>query len=83
MDILIIVSGAIFSLLVVQVPFYILQGKHDLTANYLSAKQFFEKLNAPLGKEFITLENSAHIPNEVDFKKIISFFSNLKRGVGH
>jgi len=30
------------------------------------AKQYYELLDAPNGKEFITLEHSAHYPNQRD-----------------
>ncbi len=44
-----------------EVPVYFLSGRHDLTVNYLLAKDYFEKLEAPL-KGFYTFEKSAHSP---------------------
>ncbi|MFV8830295.1 alpha/beta hydrolase [Alkalihalobacterium sp. APHAB7] len=55
----------------IEVPIYIIQGKHDKTTNYELAKQFFSCIAAPKGKEFITLEQSAHYPNEADFNVIL------------
>ena len=60
-----------------KVPVYIIQGRHDLTANYSLAQKFFNELNAPEGKRFITLENSAHIPNEQDFKKLVTVIAEM------
>lgn len=55
----------------VDVPVYFIQGKHDKQTNYDLAKQYYELLDAPNGKEFITLENSAHYPNNLDSEVII------------
>ncbi|WP_180954228.1 alpha/beta fold hydrolase [Bacillus sp. M6-12] len=52
----------------IEVPVYFIQGKHDKATNYLLAKQYYDKLIAPKGKEFIVLENSAHYSNKEDFR---------------
>ncbi|MFP4290152.1 MAG: alpha/beta fold hydrolase [Cyclobacteriaceae bacterium] len=46
----------------VEVPVYFLHGRHDHTVSYDVAHSFYEKLEAPKGKKFITFENSAHYP---------------------
>jgi pimeloyl-ACP methyl ester carboxylesterase len=43
------------------VPVYFFEGKYDYTVNYTLAKDYFEKLEAPV-KGFYTFENSAHSP---------------------
>jgi pimeloyl-ACP methyl ester carboxylesterase len=43
------------------VPVYFLEGRYDYTVNYTLAKEYFEKLDAPI-KGFYTFENSAHSP---------------------
>jgi pimeloyl-ACP methyl ester carboxylesterase len=48
-------------------PVIIFQGKHDKSTNYELTKEYFEGLIAPAGKEFITLQQSAHYPNAYDF----------------
>ncbi|WP_456279219.1 alpha/beta fold hydrolase [Bacillus sp. AK128] len=53
-----------------QMPVYIFQGKHDKITNYDLTKEYFEDLSAPAGKYFITLDQSAHYPNEHDFSLI-------------
>ena len=58
-----------------KMPVYIFQGVHDKITNYELAKEYTEKLEAPAGKEFIILEQSAHYPNGKDLKLI---FSKLK-----
>ncbi len=54
------------------IPIYIIQGKHDKTTNYQLAKQFYDHIEVPTGKAFITLEQSAHYPNRDDFQLIIN-----------
>lgn len=44
-----------------KVPVYILQGKYDYQVSYTIAKEFAQKLKAPV-KGFYTFENSAHSP---------------------
>ncbi|MBE4907694.1 alpha/beta hydrolase [Bacillus luteolus] len=51
-------------------PAYIIQGKHDKVANFNLAKSYFDRVEAPK-KNFIILENSAHMPNEEDFEVLI------------
>jgi pimeloyl-ACP methyl ester carboxylesterase len=43
------------------IPVYFFHGKHDYTTNYDLAKDYFEKLQAPV-KRFYTFEQSAHSP---------------------
>ncbi|MEY9978706.1 alpha/beta fold hydrolase [Lysinibacillus sp. RC79] len=50
----------------IDIPVYFIQGKYDKQTNYELAKQYYELLDAPNGKEFITLEHSAHYPNTLD-----------------
>jgi len=50
----------------IDVPVYFIQGKYDKQTNYELAKRYYEFLDAPNGKHFITLEHSAHYPNALD-----------------
>ncbi len=43
------------------IPVYFIQGIYDYTVSYTLAKDYFEKLNAPV-KGFYTFEQSAHSP---------------------
>jgi pimeloyl-ACP methyl ester carboxylesterase len=43
------------------IPVYFFHGIYDYTVSYILAKDYFEKLNAPI-KGFYTFENSAHSP---------------------
>ena len=43
------------------IPVYFFHGVYDYTVSYILAKNYFEKLNAPI-KGFYTFENSAHSP---------------------
>jgi pimeloyl-ACP methyl ester carboxylesterase len=42
-------------------PVYFLEAAYDYTCNYDVAKDYFEKINAPI-KGFYTFENSSHSP---------------------
>lgn len=42
-------------------PIYFFEGRYDYTVNYALAKEYFEKLDAPV-KGFYTFEQSAHSP---------------------
>jgi pimeloyl-ACP methyl ester carboxylesterase len=53
-----------------KLPVYIFQGTHDKITNYDLTKEYIDNLDAKAGKEFITLEHSAHYPNEEDFEVI-------------
>ncbi|RHW39348.1 alpha/beta hydrolase [Lysinibacillus yapensis] len=55
---------------------YLIQGKHDKVANFDLAKDYFNRIEAPK-KKFITLENSAHMPNEEDFDVLIESIVQL------
>ena len=60
-----------------KIPFYVVQGKHDKTANFDLAKNYLEQIDAPK-KAFFTLEHSAHMPNETDFEVLIQTLSKMK-----
>ncbi|OCA88214.1 hypothetical protein A8F94_10440 [Bacillus sp. FJAT-27225] len=55
-----------------EVPVYLIQGKHDGLTNYELTKEYFDNLEAPKGKGFTTLEQSAHYPNEEDFNILVA-----------
>jgi pimeloyl-ACP methyl ester carboxylesterase len=48
-------------LLELDLPVYFFHGIHDYTVNYTLAKEYFEKLEAPM-KGFYTFDHSAHSP---------------------
>ncbi|MBY7142621.1 alpha/beta hydrolase [Virgibacillus sp. NKC19-3] len=56
-----------------QLPVFILQGRHDYQTTYTQAKRFYESVEAPL-KKMYTFENSSHTPfieEQALFYKII------------
>lgn len=63
-------------LTIFKTPVYIILGKHDKVANFDLAKGYFDRIEAPK-KKFITLENSAHMPNEEDFEVLIQSILQL------
>lgn len=63
-------------LTIFKTPIYVIQGKHDKAANFDLAKDYFDRIEAPK-KKFITLENSAHMPNEEDFEVLIQSILQL------
>lgn len=44
------------------VPVYLLQGRHDFVAPPATAEQYYQALDAPKGKQLIWFEESAHMP---------------------
>ena len=52
-------------------PVYFLEGAYDYTCAYPLAKDYFEKLNAPL-KGFYTFEHSAHSPLFEEPEKVLA-----------
>ena len=57
-----------------EIPVYLFHGIYDYTTSYTLAKDYFEKLEAPV-KGFYTFENSAHSPlfeEPVRMQKILS-----------
>lgn len=60
----------------VEVPVYILQGKHDYQTSFEMAKIYFDSLQAPR-KEFIEFSNSAHmLPYNLEIDKFIDIMNN-------
>jgi len=60
-----------------EVPVYFFQGKHDKITNYELAKEYFDRISASAGKMFITLEQSAHYPNEHDFNIMVETLTEV------
>jgi proline iminopeptidase len=57
----------------IEIPVYLIHGKHDQQVSYSLTREYFDHLKAPR-KEFFTFENSAHglIPEEPEkYKKIM------------
>jgi len=44
------------------VPVYLIAGKHDYNTPTELVKEYFEQLEAPEGKHFVLFENAAHMP---------------------
>ena len=52
-----------------EIPVYFFGGVHDYTVSYTLAKEYFEKLQAPI-KGFYTFKNSAHSPIFEETQKV-------------
>jgi pimeloyl-ACP methyl ester carboxylesterase len=44
------------------VPVYFIEGKFDMTTPAVLVEEFYNRLDAQKGKNFIYFENSAHFP---------------------
>jgi pimeloyl-ACP methyl ester carboxylesterase len=51
-----------------EVPVYLMQGAHELSARSGPTREWFDALNAP-SKQWITFENSGHIPQFEEFPR--------------
>lgn len=58
-------------------PVYMFQGKQDKLTNYTLTEAYYTQLEAPAGKQLITLEQSAHYPNAPDFRIIMEKFKEI------
>jgi pimeloyl-ACP methyl ester carboxylesterase len=69
----------------IDVPVYFLVGRHDYIVSHVLAEQYFNKLDAPQGKELIWFENSAHRPFNEENEKFIDVMNNkiLKEVIMH
>jgi proline iminopeptidase len=61
------------------VPVFLLQGRHDYVAPPTIAEQYFQRLDAPKGKQLIWFEESAHLPQYEEPAK----FREILRTVKH
>ena len=50
-------------------PFYFIMGQYDYMTSASAAKNYFDKISAAKGKEYIIYENSAHYPQFEEKKK--------------
>lgn len=55
----------------IDVPVYFLVGKFDIIVSAELAKDYFEKLDAPMGKQLIKFEHSAHRPFDEEREKFL------------
>lgn len=65
----------------IDVPVYFLHGKHDFHVDGRTVAGFFEKVEAPRGKEMIWYENSSHMLHPEDAKKVEEFMIGLVDGL--
>jgi pimeloyl-ACP methyl ester carboxylesterase len=68
------------------VPVFLLQGRHDYVAPASTAEQYYQTLQAPKGKQFIWFEESAHMPQYEEPGKFRQTLLTIKQhhlGSGH
>jgi pimeloyl-ACP methyl ester carboxylesterase len=61
------------------VPVFLLQGRHDDVAPVSSAEQFYQTLQAPRGKKLIWFDESAHMPQYEESGKFRETLLAIKR----
>ncbi len=61
------------------VPVFLLQGRHDYVAPSSIAEQFYQALQAPKGKQLIWFEESAHMPQYEEPGKFREILLTIKR----
>ena len=69
-----------------EIPVYFLCGKFDYKTPYQLVEEYYQNLNAPVGKELIMFENSAHVPileernmfHDVMINKVLSKHTTAK-----
>lgn len=55
----------------IEVPVYFLVGRYDIIVSAELAKEYFEMLDAPVGKQLIMFEHSAHRPFDEEREKFL------------
>ncbi len=55
----------------IEVPVYFFVGRYDIIVSALLAKEYFEMLEAPAGKQLILFEHSAHRPFDEEREKFL------------
>jgi proline iminopeptidase len=63
------------------VPVYLIQGAHELSARTGPARAWFQQLHAP-GKEWITFEGSGHVPQFEEFPRFREILAEIARRHG-
>ncbi len=61
----------------IQIPVYLLLGRHDWVTASSVAEQWFHQLNAPAGKKAIWFEKSGHWPHIEENEKFLSVLARL------
>jgi len=60
----------------IEIPVYFLVGRHDYNTPFELVEQYYEMLDAPMGKRLIWFENSAHSPNLEEPEKFADVMIN-------
>ncbi|MFD1705555.1 alpha/beta fold hydrolase [Siminovitchia sediminis] len=63
----------------IEVPLYFLHGKHDVHVDRKPVERFLKKVEAPMGKEMVLYENSAHMFHPEDTRMIEDFIIRLAK----
>jgi pimeloyl-ACP methyl ester carboxylesterase len=63
------------------VPVYLIEGAHELSARAGPTREWFDQLQAPV-KEWITFENSGHIPQFEEFPRFRAVLADIARATG-
>jgi len=61
------------------VPVFLIQGRHDYVAPGSIAEQYYQALQAPKGKQLIWFEESAHMPQYEEPGKFREVLLSIKR----
>ena len=61
------------------VPVYLLAGRHDYQVPAVLAERFYEHLDAPHGKRFVWFEQSGHLPNYEEPARFTDVLVHVKR----
>ncbi len=65
-----------------EVPVFFLAGRHDYSVTATVAHEYFDALEAPLGKRFIWFEKSSHYPNFEEPQKFRDVMVTIVRPAG-
>jgi proline iminopeptidase len=63
----------------VDVPVFLLQGRHDYAAPAAIAEQYYRMLQAPKGKQLIWFDDAAHMPHHEEPDRFREILVNIKQ----
>ena len=64
----------------VDVPIFLIQGRHDKVAPGLLTRRYFDRLDVPKGKKLVWFESSAHMPHYEESERFAAFLNETGPG---
>ncbi len=73
-------SGLFHQVPALDVPIFLIQGRHDKVAPGFLTRRYFDRLDAPKGKKLVWFESSAHMPHYEESERFAAFLKETGPG---